>query len=1154
MRWFRIFVYSILYLSFGFKAIWAQEPLVLSDTMPRQEINSHLSILSDKAGQWTLEDVRQSPLAGQFAANTTQGLNFGSTRTQYWLRFTIQNPTKRTQQRFLFQQFPYVRHMNLYEILPDGSYRQQKSGSRVAPAERPLHDSKLVYSIQIPAQTERTYYLHVNSLGGTARVGLTLRSSENVFDYFQVNHTAWALFFGIMLVLIIYGLLHFLTLRDFSYLYYALFTSAGLGSVLFVSGWGQLYIKPHFPGWDENFNVPVRYFFVCFYMQYGRYLLSLSQFFPRFDRVIQIAVWGTGGLGIFTIFVHSLTLSRIAIIGHLVAFAILLIASALRSWQRYPPAYWVLGSSVGLILGLGLLIPRSVNLLPDQPGAEFVNYLVSMGLEMIFLSMGLSSRYKIMREEKEKAQQEALHLQQQIVDELRRVDQVKDEFLANVSHELRTPLHGIIGLGEAMQTDEALVQTQHRDHLQLIISSAQRLTTLVNDILDFSKIRNQDLELQIRHVELLSLIRLVEGICLPMLGNKPVAIILNFPQEPIWLYADENRVQQILINLLSNAIKFTHAGEIHITLKSIAEHVEVSIQDSGIGIAPEKQQQIFQPFFQADGSISREYGGTGLGLAITQHLVKLHGGKLGLDSQLGQGSTFTVSLPLAFQDPLTTSADSLTASADSPKLAMRHETSSSNTPSSEAPSFETIAHTPSPDRLPPSTSQESLSTETILVVDDEPINVKVVEGQLVSEGYRVEVAIDGFQALQVVQQRMPDLILLDVMMPRLNGYEVCHQLRETYNAAQLPIIMLTARTQLEDLVQGLKAGANDYLAKPFYKEELLARVRSHLQQKRATQILQENQRLQWEIERVQRQELTFRLSQKRLAHILDASQDAVIAVDGEGLIVFLNRLACEWLHLDPDTLLNQPVAQLVPANGSDHPLAAVPEVLFQNTATLHHPNVTLVGGGEVPWKGQLWQTVLEYEETICVFTLAPPTSAPPTSEEKQSSAIITPSLIEELNVNRFRLQQLIDVLGDLNPYQFQEHPMFINELKQLDASLAKLAVSKPDLNPETRFRQILVEVMQFSVVCWEYATQTTLIELAQKSGLWSVHTDENRVRARAAERYLDLKHLPQKPRWRTVVRTANYVLGHCTLPLDKHSQLDDLRNQLLQLIHQRHLS
>ncbi|MDM8521149.1 ATP-binding protein [Anaerolineales bacterium HSG6] len=416
---------------------------------------------------------------------------------------------------------------------------------------------------------------------------------------------------------------------------------------------------------------------------------------------------------------------------------------------------------------------------------------------------------------------------------LQRMDRLKDEFLANTSHELRTPLNGIIGIAESM-TDGAtgpISQIQEKN-LSMIVVSGKRLSSMIDDILDLSRLKHETLVLNIKPMRVKTLVEVVLTLSYPLLQNKPLTLINNISSKLPAVYGDENRVQQILHNLVGNAIKFTETGIITVSAElvehnqvttaiidqsilpsnqppSSQQYLAIHITDTGVGIASDKIERIFEAFEQEDGSVARTYGGTGLGLAITQQLVELHGGKIWVDSTPDQGSTF--SFTLAVSDELV-DEQALEISLDQQAELLKHSLIDPDI---------TI-------------NLDSLMTQEgqfdILVVDDEPINRQVLVNHLSVQQYRVAEAIDGLEALQLIQagQRF-DLIVLDVMMPRMSGYEVCRELRREYPATELPIIMLTAKNRVDDLVAGFEAGANDYLIKPFSKAELLVRIQTHLQ-------------------------------------------------------------------------------------------------------------------------------------------------------------------------------------------------------------------------------------------------------------------------------------------------------------------------------------
>ena len=421
--------------------------------------------------------------------------------------------------------------------------------------------------------------------------------------------------------------------------------------------------------------------------------------------------------------------------------------------------------------------------------------------------------------------------------DLQRLDKLKDEFLANTSHELRTPLNGIIGIAESLMdgVTGSLPQAT-RFNLSLIVSSGRRLATLVNDILDFSKLKHETIELQLKPVEMRSLGEVVLTLCQPLIGQKKLQLINRISPDLPAVNADENRMQQILHNLVGNAIKFTDSGMIEISAELTGEgnpnsQMAITISDTGIGIPEDKHDRIFESFEQADGTTARQYGGTGLGLAITKTLVELHGGKIGVESTLGAGSRFTFTLPLS--QGLNTGMLKGESSPQPTNLQLANLQLANLQPINLQPTT-----------LQPTTSDGS--TFQILIVDDEPVNRQVFTNYLSLQNYTISQASNGLEALELLESGFkPDLILLDVMMPRLTGYEVTRKIRETWQANELPILLLSAKNQVSDLVVGLDVGANDYLTKPISKDELLARLKTHLNIK---QLKAENLRLATELE------------------------------------------------------------------------------------------------------------------------------------------------------------------------------------------------------------------------------------------------------------------------------------------------------------------
>lgn len=400
------------------------------------------------------------------------------------------------------------------------------------------------------------------------------------------------------------------------------------------------------------------------------------------------------------------------------------------------------------------------------------------------------------REEKRRAQQ-------QLVEELRRIDRLKDEFLANTSHELRTPLYGIIGIVESLitQADERYLNHETMHNLELILYSGRRLSALINDLLDFSKLKNDDLKLRFKPIDLHSMANVVLRLSKPLIGIKKIEFVNDIPEDFPSVEADEDRLQQVLFNLVGNAVKFTEEGQVRIGAEAKEGMIHVWVSDTGIGIAESEKDRVFEAFHQADGSASRTFGGTGIGLTITKKLVELHGGTVTLETKPGEGSTFTFTLRPS-GDP----AEPITGLSS---LTPRVTTEPEGTP-------EPIPH---PDN-------ESKPFH-ILLVDDDPVNLHILTNHL--SAYHVVPVSCGSEALRYLNAGNPvDLVLLDVMMPKMSGIEVCEEIRKEHGQLDLPVILLTAKNQVSDLVTGLESGANDFLTKPLSKAELMARVNTHL--------------------------------------------------------------------------------------------------------------------------------------------------------------------------------------------------------------------------------------------------------------------------------------------------------------------------------------
>jgi two-component system sensor histidine kinase ChiS len=411
-----------------------------------------------------------------------------------------------------------------------------------------------------------------------------------------------------------------------------------------------------------------------------------------------------------------------------------------------------------------------------------------------------------------KIKQVELASERQINRELKNLNNIKDSFLANTSHELRTPLNGIIGIAENLSDHFAGQDDYASHHLHLIASSGKRLANLINDILDYSKLANRNLELYQKPIDMRAITDTVFTLLAPLAANKPIQLINELASNAPLVMADENRLQQILINLVGNGIKYSDRGSVRVGMDVKDNKAEIYVADSGIGIPAEQSESIFEAFSQIQSSNTRQYGGTGLGLAITRQLVELHGGTIRVEPNPVQGSRFIFTLAIASDQ-----------NRDNLHLPAQHHSKAVAINPRKTSDADAITNK----KLDKPRNAED---QTILVVDDDAVNRMVLQGMLKLHDYRVLEAENGVQAVEMVQQNPQiDLVIMDVMMPKMTGYEACRIIRQTHSFDTLPVLFLTARKNVdEDIEECFTAGGNDYLTKPVSKHDLLPRVANHL--------------------------------------------------------------------------------------------------------------------------------------------------------------------------------------------------------------------------------------------------------------------------------------------------------------------------------------
>ena len=382
--------------------------------------------------------------------------------------------------------------------------------------------------------------------------------------------------------------------------------------------------------------------------------------------------------------------------------------------------------------------------------------------------------------------------------ELSRVMRSKDDFLSAMSHELRTPLNAILGLSESLAEGVyGDMNTKQVKSINTIAESGHHLLALINDLLDIAKIGAGKMELELTNTHVEDVCQASLRLVLELAQKKNLKLALSMDNKSVMLTADERRLKQILVNLLSNAVKFTPEGG-SVTLATTcdveSESLMFSVRDTGIGIAAEDLSRLFSPFTQLDSKLSRQYAGTGLGLTLVLRLVEMHGGSVTVESEIGKGSCFTIRIPCKGLDTLITHNPSGTTSL------------SEITSIQELPS----------------------NTPLILVADDNEINLMTVTDYLRANKLRVIQARDGLEAVKMVREHAPSLVLMDIQMPLMDGLDAIAHLRADDKHTAMPIIALTSRAMVGDRERCMAVGANDYLSKPVNMKQLVKTIHTHL--------------------------------------------------------------------------------------------------------------------------------------------------------------------------------------------------------------------------------------------------------------------------------------------------------------------------------------
>ena len=501
---------------------------------------------------------------------------------------------------------------------------------------------------------------------------------------------------------------------------------------------------------------------------------------------------------------------------------ILLAVSAVGHWSVAESLF-----AVASVLGLYLLSCLTSPMPKAEPGLYFTHfYFITLTGIIVtcgnYLFNGLRFREFALRHELDRSRAALEESNQKLME----LDQIKSRFFANISHELRTPLTLLIAPLEALlQRFDLDVET--KELLATMHSNGMRLLKLINDLLDLVRLESGRMEVKREPLAVAEFVRGLASAARQVADDKRLRLETVVDPALGTVVADRDKLEKIILNLLFNALKFTPSGgRVELRAEKQGEQFVLVVADTGMGIAAKHLAHVFDRFWQADGASNRKYQGVGIGLALVKELVEIQGGQVTVESEEGKGTTFTVRLP--YQP----AAAAPQRNGEEPAPDAAALPAAGGTVTSEewlanlyrrAELFPAL--TPVQDSLRPVETSYNGNQPTILVADDEPDMLRFLKSQL-SMHYHVLEAVDGQQAIEKATQFLPDIILLDMMMPEKDGLQACREIREHTSTQSIPIVLLTARADEETKLAALSAGASDFLAKPFSSTELHVRIKN----------------------------------------------------------------------------------------------------------------------------------------------------------------------------------------------------------------------------------------------------------------------------------------------------------------------------------------
>lgn len=797
---FKLIVACFIFI--GYQQLFAQKAITISDSVSSVTLSQFAEVFRDPTQKMGFAEVQKQ----KFMPVSAPAFQYAFSKDVFWFKVQVDNQSRLDQNNWYMVWSDGLKdHVDLYVQQPDGTVQIQYGGMLTPHAQKKYQGQLPVFRLGVlPKNQVSTYYVRLQA--DESIVGqLTLMTHQVYIDQVSTSLAPIWMEIGIQLLRVLYNIILALYIRNTSFRWYAfhtvIVTLSVLGSMGLIGGYFS-----DIPWLAKVLNSGFYQLMPATYTLFMYSLLQVPRHFPKLRWVfLSVVVLSIGQ--VLAVFwwprTHLLEFNN-----YLFLFTeALLISTTLYAIIKQIKfnRYLLIPCFITLVpfLFLNLQALGVINFSWTYPLIYFTNFI-----EIVALSLVLGKIIDVTEKDKIRTEK-ALLTEKLEAEKLQELDTLKTRFFTNISHEFRTPLTLLVG-----PLADLRKKFPNEDLVQVMQRNVNRLQALINQLLDLSKFDAGELKVEIKRGDISQFFSYIFGSFETLAQNKNLHFNVHQSHRSLDAQFDADKLEKITTNLLSNAFKFTPSnGRIGVEVEYIPKETTIdvilTVYDNGIGIDAQRLPRIFDRFYQVDDTSHRNYEGTGIGLALVKELVEILKGRISVKSEVNKGTTFRV-------------AFTLTASpADMTATEATFETTHTDTSISLL-----LTEAAQEQNLVPADDQPVL-----LIVEDNP-DLRLYLRKIFETQYQIIEANDGQQGLEIALQNVPDMVITDLMMPRLDGFGLCERLKTDERTSHIPVVLLTAKATLTDRLEGLGLGADEYLQKPFNKDELVIRVKNLLQQRR----------------------------------------------------------------------------------------------------------------------------------------------------------------------------------------------------------------------------------------------------------------------------------------------------------------------------------